>query len=234
MPATTDQVTEWLTGAVERGLGEDGVLEAVDRLGRPDQLAVLVSAVAADRQQLVRCAELSYRHALGFDKLVLVRAEPAFTLRMHVWWPHRKRVAEHIHNHRFSFASAIVQGTLEVSEFAAGQGSPVMAYRESVAGVDRDWELRQLGHANVRLVARARLNAGSRYVLTADMLHQARVPAEEMMTVTLFLETAAVRQTTDVYVERDSAAPMSVAKVAMSPDLLGDTLQSVLAELRTG
>ncbi|WP_053927283.1 hypothetical protein [Streptomyces chattanoogensis] len=221
-------------GGGPRPPSPEAAREAIARLARPDTLGPLVRRLSAGDHDLAGCTRLSYRHVLGFDKLLLLGGAPRYMLRVHFWHGGTAPAPEDIHNHRCAIASAVVRGRVRMECYepvadervtdaaprtaapgtaAPGAGVPAIAYRETIDGPGGAWRLRRVGEARLRLVRDERYAAGSSYGLDARALH--RVVSEEP-TVTLFLETAAQRTVTDVYVRTD--APVRNGGGAGRPD----------------
>ncbi|MEU9112715.1 hypothetical protein AB0D04_13150 [Streptomyces sp. NPDC048483] len=209
-------------GGGPRPPSPEAAREAIARLARPDSLGPLARRLSAGNQDLPGCLRLSYRHVLGFDKLLLLGGAPRYMLRVHFWHGGTGQAPEDIHNHRCAIASAVVRGRVRMECYEpvryepdgyrpvgygpvadTGAGVPAIAYRETIDGPGGAWRLRRIGHARLRLVRDERYGAGSSYGLDARALH--RVVSEEP-TVTLFLETAAQRSVTDVYVRSGGGA----------------------------
>lgn len=90
-----------------------------------DKLDNIIGSILEDEDLLQKCLKSSYRHANGFDKIVLLSG-PNFKLRLHrfVQDPTKQPPpAEHVHNHRWPFASCIIEGRLCMDLFAEG-GDP--------------------------------------------------------------------------------------------------------------
>jgi hypothetical protein len=99
-------------------LENPGLLDRVLRVSRSQGLiAPLLRGVAEDEGLLSASAAASYRHANGFVKIVLA-SSPLWALRLHL---HNRdgtfAAAEHIHDHRWPFASTILRGTLVEERF---------------------------------------------------------------------------------------------------------------------
>jgi hypothetical protein len=177
----------------------------IARLADPAVLGPLVRRLAAGAPGLPECARLSYRHVLGFDKLLLLAGAPCFMLRVHFWHGAQgsAAVSEDIHNHRCAIASAVVRGRVRMECYApSAEGVPVVAYRETIDGPGGAWRLRRVGDARLRLLRTEEHGAGSSYGLAATALHRV---VSEGPSVTLFLETAPRRSVTDVYVRTGGA-----------------------------
>ncbi|MGA4838891.1 hypothetical protein [Streptomyces sp. G45] len=196
-----------LEGALDRhdGLDDEELARAaravVAELGSPGRLLALVSELASGLGDPSGCARLSYRHVLGFDKLLLVDVGSRHLLRAHVWHPGSRRAGrEDIHNHRSPLASYVVRGRLGMELYETAADGPVTAarYRESLSEVS-DWLLEPAGRARLRLVQTAEYAAGSGYALPPHALHRAWC-ASPGTAVTLFLETGKGRRRhTDVF-----------------------------------
>ncbi|MEU6823278.1 hypothetical protein ABZ921_21810 [Streptomyces atriruber] len=236
-------LAESLAGPAGDGLVREA-RAAVAELGCTRRLLPLVRELAAGVGDPSGCALLSYRHVLGFDKLLLIDGGPRHMLRAHVWHPGRG-TREDIHNHRSPLASYVVRGTLgmelyETAEPGADEGAggiDASWYRESLSGEESDWLLEPAGGARLRLVQSAQYTAGSGYALPSHVLHRAWCVSAGP-TVTLFLETGAGRRRyTDVFAgfgaeepHTDDAAERGVAKKRLEVnDYLAEL--SALAEL---
>ncbi|MFC5855231.1 hypothetical protein ACFPZI_26650 [Streptomyces chlorus] len=218
----------------------------VDELGSPDRLLELIVELACGEGDPEAAARLSYRHVLGFDKLLLVDAGPQHMLRAHVWHAGVGGAGrEDIHNHRSTLASHVVRGRLwtelyeEVPEGrdeeragARGGGIAAARFEESLAEGSADWLLAPAGPARLRLTHLGQYAAGSTYALPAHTLHRAWCDTEGP-TVTLFLETGSQRRRhTDVFTPGGSHAgavlkvPMDVPGYLESLSSLADLLRS--------
>ncbi|MGI5379117.1 hypothetical protein ACQEV2_33690 [Streptomyces sp. CA-251387] len=220
-----------LAGALDGDLSEQELAAAarsvVTALGSPDRLPELIADLASGAGDPEGCARLSYRHVLGFDKLLLIDGGPRHMLRAHVWHPGAGAIGEEdIHNHRSALASYVVQGRLamELYEVVVDDGDGGVAadrYEESLAERSADWVLKPAGAARLRLTHVGQYAAGSSYALPAHTLHRAWCDTDAP-TVTLFLETGAERRRhTDVFTTA-GPHPGAVAKVPLEVrDYLG-------------
>jgi len=212
------------------GLAETATAE-VTVLGQRTRILELLGWVRADPAALAACAALSYRHPLGFDNLGLIDAGPLFTLRLHLWRPGGSRSVEHVHNHRFGFASMLLRGSYEMRIFRPGQtGMPMTEYREGLASRAAGWRLDQVGEAHVRQLAVLTLHQGSSYWIGPQVLHRIAVPPAALC-CTLFLETARVAPTTRVFTTPGLAVPAAVPRRTFSPDDYARGIDAVIAEL---
>ncbi|MCF3136878.1 hypothetical protein [Streptomyces olivochromogenes] len=202
-------------------LSEHGTLAAaravVAELGSSERLLELIAELASGEGDTEGCARLSYRHVLGFDKLLLIDGGPRQMLRVHVWHPGMGAIGkEDVHNHRSPLASCVVRGRLAMELYESGADGELTAdrYQESLSDGSADWLLEPAGRARLRLTHTGQYAAGSSYALPARTLHRAWCDTDAP-TVTLFLETGAERRRhTDVFT---AAGPHTgaVAKVPM-------------------
>jgi predicted metal-dependent enzyme (double-stranded beta helix superfamily) len=214
------------------GNAEAAVLAEISALVQRQQILELLASVRDDRQMLAARAQLSYHHPLGFVSLGLLDARPRFTLRLHLWRP-GSRTLEHVHNHRFGFAAALLCGGYEMQIFGLDQaGIPMTEYREQLLGRDRaaDWHLEHVGDTHVHPLATLMLQPGSCYWLGAETLHRIWVPSAGLC-CTLFLETAAIKPTTAVFTERGSGVAASTPRRMLSRDAYARGLDAVIGEL---
>ena len=104
----------------------------------------LIDELASGEGDPEGCARLSYRHVLGFDKLLLIDGGPHQMLRAHVWHPGAGTIGkEDIHNHRSPLASYVVRGRLAMELYESTTGSAICGgpLRESLADGSADWLL---------------------------------------------------------------------------------------------
>ena len=208
----------------------------VAELGSPDRLLELISELACGAGDPEGCARLSYRHVLGFDKLLLIDGGPRHMLRAHLWHPGAGAVGkEDIHNHRSPLASYVVRGRLAMELYdveGGGGGIAAARYEESLREGSADWLLEPTGPARLRLTHVGQYAAGSAYALPAHTLHRAWCDTD-VPTVTLFLETGSERRPhTDVFTAAGPHAG-TVAKVPLSTDDYLAALSGLAELLRT-
>jgi hypothetical protein len=204
----------------------------VGRLGTVDALLALLGQIEGDEAWIEQVAVSSYRHALGFDKFVLIPAWPDAQLRMHVWWPGDARVAEHVHDHRYSFASAVVAGRLRNNVFAVGDSGLAVGdyrrYAEDGAIVTQQWQFSYQGEERAGLSLSAEMSPGSTYSMHAGVLH--RVEVSRALTVTLLVETSAVKQSSSVLVGQGRPQPSLTPQTRFDEATLRQRLKRLVAE----
>ena len=80
----------------------------------------VLTDVLNNPQKLEEIAARSYKHELGFDKIVLhTFPEYGHKLRLHIWWPNSNMepVIEGRHTHRWHFASRMQTGKFENHQY---------------------------------------------------------------------------------------------------------------------
>lgn len=230
-----------LAGALDGDLPEHELVAAarsvVVQLGSTDRLLELIAELASGEGDPEGCARLSYRHVLGFDKLLLIDGGPRHMLRAHVWHPGASAIGkEDIHNHRSALASYVVGGRLamelyEVDDSDGGGGIAAARYEESLAERSADWVLEPAGPARLRLTHVGQYAAGSSYALPAHTLHRAWCDTD-VPTVTLFLETGSGRRRhTDVFTAA-GPHPGAVSKVPLEVRDYLEALRDLAERLR--
>lgn len=233
-------LSELLVGRSPDEYDSRAILGALSAIGRPATLAGILNSVSTDSVIVSDCAPESFRHPLGFDKLLLIRCAPHFSLRMHVWWPGIVLGAEHIHSHRFNLLSFVVCGgyTMEIFEEssadaeASGGGVVMTEYREAV-GPGGGWNLCPVGDACLKPVGTISVRRGAGYGLHADALHRI-VVAPTGMCMTVFLETARLNTTTRIFASSNESRPIRSAKEVLSAESYRAKLEAAGCELLAG
>ncbi|WP_093589068.1 hypothetical protein [Streptomyces griseoaurantiacus] len=203
-----------------------------------DSLIEMLLDRASERPaEVAECARRSYHHALGCEKIMLMVGSGSSTLRVHVWRPSDvpTHAAEHVHNHRFEFASAVLCGSMTMEVFSLDpSGGSMEAYAESIGEDGETWVMRPHGSERLRKTMHMRLAAGTLYQMDAGSLHRT-ANGSSVCTVTLFLEAWAGpgRPRTDVYSRVGAGAPSEFRRSPMRPDEYLVTLAGVRSLLAT-
>jgi len=204
--------------------------DALRTIGEPGSLRDLIGSVLASDGLTETLAHRSYPHPLGFDKIILLSEQPLGQLRLHVWWPETARRREHVHDHRFSFASFVVTGEVRMRVYRpSDDGEALVHFRETSVAAEGVWDFQRLGDESLRMCIKADLGAGSTYAMPADALH--RIDASPQLTATLFLETRAVRGHSSIYVDREGL-PRPARRRSFSAGELRDRLSRLHEHLR--
>jgi hypothetical protein len=234
MGPTADSMIRSLYDALERQeLSErtkKAALEATSALAKPGRFIELLRLLHGDLQMVETCARQSYLHPLGFHKLMLVNAPPLFELRCHVWWPDSSPGADHVHDHRFSFISAVVRGGYQMEVFKTDPaGVPALEYQE-IGSPGTGWHLNPIGITRLRLLFSTQHEQGTSYALEADALHRVIVPPGNLC-ITLVLRTALTGSKTRVFANPSHVAPAKIPVRVMSGDDYRRQLEALLIEL---
>ncbi len=141
-------------------------------------------------------------HDNGFYKLTLGKAPGSVVLRAHIWFEdqHLHRGDGNIHNHRWSFASRILQGVMTTVSFEVGSGGDLSVQHHTYTP-GADPEIRYIAPARLRQVSSETFADGDCYYLEASTVHQAQ-PRPGLTTVTLVARSEAEREYADVYATR--------------------------------
>jgi hypothetical protein len=183
----------------------------------------VLDAIIMDEDLLAAVAARSYRHALGFDKVILLSASPDWQLRLHIWWPAVSRTREHAHNHRYQSYSAVVSGSLRTHVHQrSSSGTAYRQFRELSAPSERCWNFELVGDARLSTTMVADLSAGTTYAMSPDMVHH--IEASVALSATLFLETRSVRDQSNVFVAPGDLPPKQSAQEAFTVSELRDRI----------
>jgi hypothetical protein len=190
----------------------------------------LVHSVLNDDQLLERAANASYRHANGFDKLVLASTPQGHMIKLDVWWPEDVRGQEDIHNHRHDFSSHVIAGALLMEHYEIHETGAVMDHLQvEVLGGRRD-HLRRLGEWTVEQRFSIQVPAGGTYFLHHDQLHRITA-APGVLTATLAFQDRHARAISDVLRPPGSGKAEDVLKPPLGIAVLTDRLERLLRVL---
>lgn len=209
--------------------------DVLDSLRNAASLAHFLEVIRADRARLMATANASYRHRNGFDKIVLASpAGCALKLVLHLWQQGEASDGiDHIHNHRWDFASIVLQGALRYELYdkdPRGAAYSKMQYRPLPQS--RSYELAHCGSMTVSVQATATLAAGSTYTWAATLLHRAWA-APGQATATLIVQGPPVRRRTTVLVDSSGGSACLEARNSRLGRLEIDDLDRTLARLAT-
>lgn len=141
----------------------------------PVQVYALIQQIIKNPKLLAEVAARSYQHGNGFLKVVLI--DRGYKLRLHVWFAGQS-CEENIHDHRWSFASTILTGTLTSEiwqDVDAHRNSAELSTHEYVyhaATADQPAYKTDLGLCHLRREAVVQQSAGAAYVMPELRLHR--------------------------------------------------------------
>lgn len=110
----------------------------IKQLAAYNHLVPLIEEIVGDAKLLAEIASRSYRHVNYFDKIVLVDSPNPrdYRLTLHLWIPPfstKELSKESLHDHRFSFWSAILAGTLRSEDFIEDPSGQLMQHYKYVS-----------------------------------------------------------------------------------------------------
>src|SRR6266480_205306 len=124
----------------------------------------------------------SYQHAHGFTKLSLYRSETqGFNVRLHIWWTGEQASDDSPHEHRWSFCSRLLSGSLHILNYAkipTGERErirnafPLHSYRYFDADPDGSKIVEPAGTQYVVLASEYVLSEGASHQLWYTEPHQ--------------------------------------------------------------
>lgn len=150
---------------------------------QPQKLVALLEQLINSPTLLKQVASRSYQHGNGFLKVVLL--DKGYKLRLHVW--HQgKKCEENIHNHRWSFASTVVAGTLRSEIWRnAAPGNPhavtLPEYRYYAATAEQPAYANPLGHCLLEKEKDQAVSAGESYFMPQGQLHCINNPGKQLV-----------------------------------------------------
>ncbi len=204
--------------------------ELVDLLNRRAGLAhigALVDAVLNEPRLLAACAENSIIHPLGFEQLLL-SSTSAYQLRMHVWRAEEVRRFEDIHDHRFSFVSAVLAGSLYLRTFFPSEQG--VLNKRLLCHPGESYVMRDDGVVRVQEGGSVMLTAGGAYYTSSRSLHSVSA-SPGVFVATLFLKLQSERNTAVVLVDPAVDRPTVVQRHAFSVQEYSNRLQSARREI---
>jgi hypothetical protein len=154
-------------------------------IGLPEARAE-VEALLADDLRLQRAAQGSYRHTLGFEKILIAQGRasgPSF--RLHIWWPRTDATNENaelrVHSHRWDFESRVLAGSLMTEVYEPSASGTTMYAYECLPPLGQGFHrMKALGRLALRCCGRAVHAKGSFYRLSHEVMHTARADATKL------------------------------------------------------
>ena len=166
-------------------------------LTRPSDL---IKNVLNDEAHINDVSKVSYRHINGFDKIVLYSSgDNLFKLRLHIWWPTKAAYSrEHIHNHRWDFATCIVLGSYKLETYIQSkEGEPAYLYSYWSPEDQSTYKMIPRGHTRAKKMFDADVLKGTIYQLEHSVLHRV-TQLTKSGTVSLVLQGPPLKKTTRV------------------------------------
>lgn len=193
----------------------------------------LIKNVLSSEEHLDNISKMSYKHINGFDKIVLFNSEKElFKLRLHIWWPTKTaHFREHIHNHRWNFATSIILGCYRLETYTRSkEGEPVYSYSY---WSPEDWQTYRMvlrGQTHVKKMLDVDVSKGTSYQLEHSVLHRV-TQLTKSGTVSLVLQGQALKKNTSVLTDMPVLNPSSMPAKRFSVNKLVNKLQNCVALL---
>lgn len=210
----------------------DSNLSVIARLGRLEGVLGLLEQILDAEDFLAEIAGRSYRHVNHFDKIVLVDSERSsdYRLTLHLWDPpytERELNEELIHDHRFSFWSTILAGTLRSESFSRLPGGlRFRQYRYVPERRTRTNFYKFVGDATLGSSGITKKAAGSSYYLSYETIHRVQLPQDEM-TCTLVLRGPRERSHSNIFNTSYPEADVLTTNRVFSPSELATKLSKL-------
>jgi hypothetical protein len=182
--------------------GDDVLLEINKFFSRPFHLSVLLYHVLRSEDLMKQMLKESYYHENGFHKIVLASGS-YFKLRLHHFGSGVKIPMENVHDHRWTFASSILVGSLKMDLFEVHEreGEQLIHYRYDSNKSSGRYQTTCLGRKFIRKTETRSFDAGEQYLMLPTDLHRIiNQPGEE--SVTLILTGNPKGQTCNLYAKR--------------------------------
>lgn len=196
------EVDEQLTAILkDHAFDETRLVDTMNRLKNPQQVIFLIQSLLQNDDQVNKCAAISEHHRIGFTKLYLA-ISPFHQLHLHIFWPsevdNRK---ESIHNHKFSFLSAILKGGLinQIYQRCETGGELLHEYlaKPNASQQCDKFEYRAL--TNIRVIDEQNYHSGQIYSLHHETFHNAIPKNFGELTITLFLRSANQKEADTIF-----------------------------------
>lgn len=215
----------------------------IEDIGSPDGFSSLIGEILEKREALENIASRSYRHVNHFDKIVLFDDEnPGHArLTLHLWRPPytvNETQDELIHDHRFSFWSKVLCGSLrsEVFERTEEDGPDTQLYRSfSYCPETADIENFYNHQGDVRLKVRRyqQTDRDQGYYLKFDTIHRICLPERQAVS-TIVLRSPRLRDHSTVYNTVYPATDVRVRNTFFSPEDVAERLDFLRSEILEG
>lgn len=158
----------------------------IDRVAQPANMINLIDEIMADPHTLAQIAARSYRHTNNFDKIVLVDSsiEEDYRLTLHMWIPpysDQEINEEMIHEHRFSFWSAVIAGRLESDNYReADTGEPYQRFEYTPeATAESKFFYKERGQIHLQRDEPFVVNQGESYYMDNVRIHRVPLPEQD-------------------------------------------------------
>lgn len=166
---------------------EDQIIAEIVEDDSNGKLIGFMQLILADKELLNAAAARSYRHQLGFLKLVLMSKKNGRCLRLH-FWDRPSTVIEDIHSHCADFTSRVVFGTIEESSFELTSGDSYARFRYRFDTTAGSSVAIKEGITGVRLRECRNIFRAGMYTKSANELHSVGNVEQGTVTVSAWEE----------------------------------------------
>lgn len=132
----------------------------------------LLSEILADQERLEEVARHSYRHQLGFEKIILANGVDGGCFRMHFWPTSASARMEDVHSHCASFKSFVVLGGMNQQIFKLESGAEFVAYSYRFNERLGRSEMSCARDVSLRFLHEVHISEGVEYFVDSKMLHK--------------------------------------------------------------
>jgi hypothetical protein len=200
-------------------------LSLIRSISSPEFVLRAIQEVMSRDRLLRQIASISYRHVSHFDKIVLVDAQipNGYRLTAHLWTPPYAKYElddELIHDHRFSFWSAILTGEMRAQVFKPNAGSAVFQhyqYTPENRAAENFYAFE--GVTQLKACEVTAKPAGTAYYLSFDTIHKVILPRTEL-SCTLVLRSPRARNYSNVFNTTYPTTDTRVSNVMFTPSEL--------------
>jgi hypothetical protein len=188
----------------------------------------LLEAILKDTSSLKQICQRSYQHGNGFLKVVLL--DRGYKLRLHIWFAGQS-CEENIHDHRWSFSSLILAGSLKSEiwkDHAEGQVFQEYEYHAETAErsafkAEMGCQPLQLDHVQLNTV-------GDHYVMPKGKLHRIINPGHQL--VATMMCSAPTEQGTTRLIPMHAGIDPNIQPPKANKDQLAGALLQFLQHLK--
>ncbi len=134
----------------------------------------LIDSLLKSPKELEKIATQSYRHANGFNKIMLFDKRPKYALRLHLW-DFNTKVDSHIHNHEWDLSGIVLYGSYRWKLYELSKKSSLKQQYEYECLYNQDYGGHQYvneKYASTKKYFDVILNKGSQYTINGDIYHK--------------------------------------------------------------
>lgn len=144
----------------------------VKKIFTKENVRDILISITEDDQLLKQASQFSFPHALGFDRIELVKKEN-YTLRLHIWWS-KNAIEEDIHTHNWEFGSFVLLGSLRSKTYIENNNSNSKYYNYSIqkSTQNKGFDFNYLGLKGLEIYTDSYLKAGSWYYNSNSIIHK--------------------------------------------------------------